>query len=88
MGPNENPDPTASNHELDAAARLAADVAMLCQLVADGFEVDGEAVLSEDRRWIVYGRSAYDGEVVLAEYDDAAEASAVLGAVPRRRPAQ
>ncbi|MEZ5181825.1 MAG: hypothetical protein R2702_08135 [Acidimicrobiales bacterium] len=58
-------------------ARLQPDITTLCALVDMGYEVEGEAVLSESL-WVVYGRSTYDGEVILAEYTHAAEAAAVL----------
>lgn len=61
--------------------RLLLDIARLCRLVDLGYEVDGEAVLSESL-WVVYGRSSYDGEVILAEYAHAEEATAVLRHVP------
>jgi hypothetical protein len=64
-----------------STAHLHLDIARLCELVAMGYEVDGEAVLSESL-WVVYGRSTYDGEVILAEYTHAAEAAAVLEHVP------
>jgi len=65
--------------------RLAADVAMLCGLVALGVHVDGEATEAEGNRWLIYGRAA-DEQVILAAYDDAADAAAVLRAVPRALP--
>ena len=64
--------------------RLRHDVALLCDLVARGVEVDGEAVMGDADRWVIYGRSSYDGELILAEYDDPDEAAAVLREVPRR----
>jgi hypothetical protein len=65
-------------------ARVESDVAMLCELVDRGMSVDGEAVESVSNRWLIYGRTAYDGEVILAEYDDAEEAAAVLREIGRR----
>lgn len=62
-------------------ARPHPDIATLCELVDMGYEVEGEAVLSETL-WVVYGRSTYDGEVILAEYTHAAEAAAILEHVP------
>ena len=64
--------------------RLRVDIAMLCQFVDSGFEVDGEAVLTAGRTWAIFGRSTYDGEVILAEYDDEDEAAAVIRALPER----
>jgi hypothetical protein len=61
--------------------QLRLDIARLCHLVDMGYEVDGEAVLSESL-WVVYGRSSYDGEVILAEYTHPAQAAAVLQGVP------
>ncbi|WP_426571308.1 hypothetical protein [Aquihabitans sp. McL0605] len=63
--------------------RLLRDVAALCQLVDQGISVDGEATLVESERWAIFGRTTYDGEVILAEYDDLEEATAVLLAMPR-----
>ncbi len=64
------------------SARLEADVARLCELVGRGIEIDGE-VRSEGDRWIIFGRAGYDGELILAEYDNEREASTVLRSVPR-----
>ncbi len=72
-----------------AADRLTADVAMLCSLVELGVRVDGEITESSEadgERWLIYGRASDDEAVVLAAYDDAAEAAAVLQAVPRSLP--
>jgi hypothetical protein len=55
-------------------------------LVAAGIEVDGEVQVAEST-WVVYGHTSYDGEVIVGEYHDAAEASEVLRAVPRPQPA-
>lgn len=64
------------------SARLEADVARLCELVGQGIKIDGE-VRSDDDRWIIFGRTGYDGELILAEYDNEREATAVLRSVPR-----
>ena len=68
----------------DRVERLRVDVAMLGELVDNGFEVDGEAVLTGGRTWAILGRSTYDGELILAEYDDEDEAAAVLRSLPDR----
>lgn len=78
MEPNSPPD-----LEHPVSDRLLLDIAKLCDLVDRGWEVDGEAVLIESQ-WVVYGRSSYDGEVILAEYDGPEEAAAVLRHVPTR----
>ncbi len=72
--------------ELSAALteRLRIDVAMLCELFDRGIEVDGDAVLLEGLRWVIYGRTTYDGEMILAEYDDPDEAAAVIRSLPER----
>lgn len=61
--------------------RLRDDLAALSELVAAGVEVDGEAQVTEST-WVIYGRTTYDGEVVVGEYHDAVEASEVLRAAP------
>lgn len=65
-----------------STGRLEADIAALCDLVARGVQVDGELTYSEDQ-WFIYGRTAYDGEIILGRYDDEAEATSVLRAIPR-----
>lgn len=55
---------------------------VLTELAAIGVEVDGEIQIAEST-WALYGRTSYDGEIVVGEYHDAAEASAVLRAAPR-----
>jgi len=57
-------------------------VAALADLAALGVEVDGEVRIAEST-WVLYGRINYDGEIIVGEYHDAAEASAVLRAAPR-----
>lgn len=54
-------------------------------LAALGVEVDGEVRIAEST-WVLYGRINYDGEVIVGEYHDAAEATAVLRAAPRHGP--
>ena len=61
------------------ADRLRDDLAALSELVAAGIEVDGEVQVTEST-WVIYGRTTYDGEVVVGEYHDAVEASEVLRA--------
>jgi hypothetical protein len=67
--------------------RVSEDVAALAELTDAGVEVDGEVQVAEST-WVVYGRTSYDGEIIVGEYHDAAEASEVLRAIPRRRPDQ
>jgi hypothetical protein len=71
-------------HAQPTPARRRLDIEMLCQLVDSGFEVDGEAVLTVGQRWAIFGRSTYDGELILAEYDNEDEAAAVIRSLPRR----
>jgi hypothetical protein len=73
--------PPAAN-EPDAARK--ADE-MISEFAAIGVEIDGEAQVCEST-WVVYGHTSYDGEVVVGEYQDAAEATEVLRAARRQRP--
>jgi hypothetical protein len=59
---------------------ISDDVAALCDLVAAGVEVDGEVQVTEST-WVIYGRTSYDGEIVVGEYHDATEAIEVFRAV-------
>jgi hypothetical protein len=59
------------------------DLAVLAELAEAGIEVDGEVQVTEST-WVVYGRTTYDGEVIVGEYHDEAEATAVFRAAPRR----
>jgi hypothetical protein len=75
--------PEPRPHRPDRAVdRVADDVAALSELTAAGIEVDGEVQVAEST-WVVYGHGGYDGETIVGEYHDAAEASAVLRAIPR-----
>lgn len=65
--------------------RVAADVAALRELIAAGVEVDGQARVA-DSIWAIYGHTSYDGELLVGEYPDPAEASEVLDATRRRSP--
>ena len=82
--PEEHPDPP-DDARGPADAVVSADVAALADLVAAGVEVDGETQVAEST-WVIYGRTAYDGEIVVGEYHDAAEASAVYRAAGDIRP--
>ena len=73
-------DAVGTSEDERTSSRLQADIAAICDLVNRGMQVDGEVVVGE--RWGIYGRTAYDGELLLAEYDDPAEAAAVLAAIP------
>jgi len=61
--------------------RLEADARMLHDLIENGFEVDGEAVLCERMTWVIYGRTTYDGELILAEYQNPEDAARVIRSV-------
>jgi hypothetical protein len=65
--------------------RVSEDIAALSALIASGVEIDGEVQVAEST-WVIYARTSYDGEIIVAEYHDAAEASAVLRAAPRPDP--
>jgi hypothetical protein len=62
--------------------RVSEDIAALSDLIAAGVEIDGEVQVAEST-WVIYAHTSYDGEIIVAEYHDAAEASAVLRAAPR-----
>jgi hypothetical protein len=64
--------------------RVSDGVAALSELAAAGVEVDGEVQIAEST-WVIYGHTSYDGEIIVGEYHDAAEASEVLRAAPRRK---
>jgi hypothetical protein len=59
--------------------RVSEDISAL---IASGVEIDGEVQVAEST-WVIYGHTSYDGEIIIGEYHDAAEASAVLRAAPR-----
>ncbi|HEY8526925.1 MAG TPA: hypothetical protein VIL48_18275 [Acidimicrobiales bacterium] len=61
--------------------RVGAHLAGLAELLAVGIEVAGQVQVAEST-WVLYGHGTYDGEVVVGEYHDAGEASAVLRAAP------
>lgn len=65
--------------------RLDIDAQMLWDLMQRGFEVDGEAVLCERMTWVIYGRTTYDGELILAEYANPDDAAAVIRSVVQRQ---
>ena len=75
--PGAGPAPTAD--------QVRADIEALSDLVASGVEVDGEVQVAEST-WVIYGHISYDGEVIVGEYHDAAEAAEILRAAPRARP--
>lgn len=79
MSENTIPPPQADEPD---EARKADEV--LSEFAAIGVEIDGEAQVCEST-WVVYGHTSYDGEVVVGEYQDAAEATEVLRAARRRR---
>jgi hypothetical protein len=76
-----HPDPRRSDGDADGDP-VSDGVAALEDLAALGVEVDGEVRIAEST-WVLYGRINYDGEIIVGEYHDAAEASAVLRAAPR-----
>jgi hypothetical protein len=82
----ESTEPVGPDGDPVVVSRLRTDVELLGEVTELGFEVDGEAVAVEGQWWVIYGHSAYDGEVILAEYDEPEEAQAVLRAVPSRPP--
>jgi hypothetical protein len=63
--------------------KVSEAIAALSELTAAGVEVDGELQIAEST-WVIYGHTSYDGEIIVGEYQDAAEAAAVLRAAPRR----
>ncbi len=65
------------------AGRVAEDLVELAGLEVDGFEVDGQVIQVAESTWAIYGHSGYDGEIIVGEYHDAAEAAEVLRASPR-----
>jgi hypothetical protein len=65
--------------------RVSEDIAAISELVASGVEIDGEAQVCEST-WVIYGHTSYDGEVVVGQYEDAAEASEVLRAAQGHGP--
>jgi hypothetical protein len=77
-------DPLDGGATLDGvdAEQLSKDLATVAELAAAGVEIDGEAQVCEST-WVVYGNSGYGGEVVVGEYQSAAEAEAVLRAIRR-----
>ena len=63
--------------------QLARDLQELDHLVADtGVELSGPVIQVADDAWVVFGTYAYEGEVIVGEYPDPAEAAAVLRAAP------
>ena len=66
-------------HELSAA------IVALSAITEAGIEVDGELQVAEST-WVIYGHTTYDGEIIVGEYHNAAEADEVLRAAPRRDP--
>ena len=79
-------EPTADRRgaEIDAD-RVSDDVAAVAGLVAAGVEVDGEVQVVESTS-AIYGHTRDDGEVIVGEYHDAAEAAELLRAAPRAHP--
>jgi hypothetical protein len=83
MDAEETPgDDESSSKMTELSRRVRIDVEFICDLFDKGVEVDGDAVLAEGPKWIIYGRTTYDGELILAEYEDPAEAEAVLRSLP------
>jgi hypothetical protein len=73
--------PEPQRNEIDEA------IAALTELTATGGGVDGELQIAEST-WAIYGHTSYDGEIIVGEYHDAAEAAAVLRSVPHPLPDQ
>jgi hypothetical protein len=61
--------------------RLTRQAEMLADLLDRGFEVDGSAVLCERLTWAIYGRTTYDGELILAEFAERQDAVDVIDLV-------
>jgi hypothetical protein len=77
-----NPDRPGSGPHTDP---INDGIAALSDLTATCIEIDGQIQVAEST-WVIYGHTAYDGEIIVGEYRDAVEASAVLRAVPFDRP--
>jgi len=75
--------PPPEPEEIDDTLR--AEIAAVQELAAAGIEIDGEAQVCEST-WVLYGHSSYDGEIVVGEYQDVTEATAVLRAITRPGP--
>jgi hypothetical protein len=81
----DHPGPdTGTDPGLDPG-QVSDDVTEILELAEAGVDIDGEVQVAEST-WVVYGHTSYDGEVIVGEYHDAAEASEVLRAASRRRP--
>ena len=83
MSDYEIPPPELKGTDPD---RVREDLAELADLAASGIEVDGQVIQVAESTWAIYGHASYDGEVIVGEYPDAAEASEVLHAAPHRDP--
>ena len=66
---------------------FTAAIVALSAIAETGVEVDGELQVAEST-WIIYGHATYDGEIIVGEYHDAAEADAVFRAAPRPDPGE
>ena len=66
--------------------RVAEDLVVLAEVVETGIEIDGQVTQIATSTWAIYGRSTYDGEVIVGEYQDVEEATEVLLAAPRPDP--
>jgi hypothetical protein len=80
--PEPQPGPAGSGTGPDEVVEA---IRALSELTAAGVEVDGELQVAEST-WAIYGHINYEGEILLGEYHDAAEAAEVLRAVPGRHP--
>jgi hypothetical protein len=69
------------------AEQIVEDLAAVTDLTASGIEIEGEVKVTEST-WVVYGNDGYGGEVVVGEYHDEAEATAVLRAAPPPGPGE
>ena len=84
--PEPHPDHSGSGADTSADTstdQVSDELSALSELAAAGVEVDGEVQVAEST-WVIYGHTSYDGEVIVGEYHEAAEASEVLRAVSRR----
>jgi len=71
----------------DSPDEIAAAIVAVSALAEAGVEVDGELQVAEST-WVIYGHTAYDGEIIVGEYHDEAEADVIFHAAPRREPDQ
>jgi hypothetical protein len=69
--------------DLTPSQDFTAAIVALSAVTEAGVEIDGELQVAEST-WVIYGHTSYDGEIIVGEYHDAAEADEVFHAAPRR----